>query len=310
MNCGKQLIAVCMTCLLGFASCSKTEKIVQREIRFDEDTAGTVRVMTFNIRYGSAADGPNHWMYRRNLVFDVLADHAADVIGIQEALDFQVQQIKRALPQYKIVSAGRDDGDREGEACPILIRSGRFTLADSGTFWFSNMPWKPGSKHWGNELPRICTWVRLTDIEAGNSFYVYNLHLDHASQSSREYSVRLLLKELANRKHQDPVIVLGDFNMETDNPAMAPLQGIGADVLNEPMVDVWQYLHPDQPSVTTFHAFGKNSTGPCLDHIFIGESVEIIESALDARTFGGFYPSDHVPVIAQVRFRYSGEYQN
>lgn len=309
MNRRKSFIALCLFSLLALASCSRREKILRREIQFSEDGPGVVRVMTFNIRCGNAPDGVNHWNHRKELVFDVLADHRTDVIGMQEALDFQIQQIRRALPQYKIVSAGRDDGNRLGEACPILYRRDRFTLSDSGSFWFSNMPWKPGSKNWGNDIPRLCTWVRLFDRAAENSFYVYNLHLDHASQSSREYSIRLLVKELAHRNPMDPVIVLGDFNMDTDNPAMAPLRRINADFINEPLVDVWRYLHSGQ-SAATYHAFGKQSDGPCLDHILIEGSTQLIEVALDTRTFGGRYPSDHFPITALVKLRRSGENRN
>jgi endonuclease/exonuclease/phosphatase family metal-dependent hydrolase len=303
LNRGKPFIAIYLFCLLALTSCSQREKIVQREIQFTDEGPGVIRVMTFNIRNGSAADGVNHWNRRKGLVFDVLADHRADVIGLQEALDFQIQEIRRAMPQYKIVSAGRDDGTRLGEACPILYRRDRFTLSDSGTFWFSNMPWKPGSKNWGNDVPRICTWVRLADRATGSSFYVYNLHLDHASQASREYSVRLLVKELAHRNPKDPVIVLGDFNMDTENSAMAPLRRISADLINEPMVDVWGYLHPGQPSMATYHGFGEQSDGPCLDHILIDRSTEIIEVAIDTRIFGGHYPSDHFPITALVKIR-------
>jgi len=305
LNYGRVIIA-CLLGLLGLASCSNPDKIVRREVAFDQAEPGVVRVMTFNIRYGTADDGDNSWPRRKGLVFDVLAYHGPDVIGLQEPLEFQIQDIRRALPQYAIVRAGRDDGRRAGEACPVLYRRDRFTLADSGTFWFSNMPWRPGSKHWGNQQPRICTWVRLTETAAGKSFYVYNLHLDHASQSSRQYSVHLLLKEMAARKPAAPAVVMGDFNMDIDNPAMTPLRQIGADLLNDPMVDVWSYLHPDQPSVTTFQAFGAEPQGPCLDHILISESVEIIEAAVDARSFGGRYPSDHFPVIATVKIKAGG----
>ena len=260
--------------------------------------------MTFNIRYASADDGENDWDHRKDCVFDALAYHTADIIGLQEALGVQIQQIQDALPQYDIVWAGRDNGFQSGEACPVLFRRDRFTLADSGTFWFSNMPWKPGSMHWGNTVPRICTWVRLTETVTGMNFYVYNLHLDHASQTSREYSIHLLQKELARREPTAPAIVMGDFNMDTDNPAMAPLWRIGADLINEQMIDVWSYLHPDQPSVTTFQGFGTQLDGPCLDHILISDSIEIIEAAVDTRSFDGRYPSDHFPVVATVKLEY------
>jgi len=284
-------LAVLGLCLALWVSCAQREKIVAREIEFENAPAGTVRAMTFNIRYGTADDGENHWSLRKELVFDMLAGHAADVIGLQEVLDFQLKEMKRALPQYMAASSGRDDGKRAGEACSILYRADRFTLADSGTFWFSNTPWKPGSKHWGNELPRICTWVRLTEIEEGKSFYVYNLHLDHKSPNSRQYSLNLLAGQIAKRKHTDPVVVMGDFNMDVDDAAMAALG----------MTDVWQYLHPDQPSLTTYHDFGRKPNGPCVDHVLIDASAEIIEAAIDARTFGGRYPSDHFPLIVQMQ---------
>jgi len=268
---------------------------------FPEISSDVIGIMTFNIRYSSANDGDNNWAYRKDIVFDTLAAHSVDIIGLQESLYFQIQDIKRALPQYKIISAGRIDGKREGEACPILYRSDRFSVANSGTFWFSNMPWKPGSKHWGNDLPRICTWVRLTEIATNKSFYVYNLHLDHKSQNSRQFSVNLLAREIVKRKHREPVIVMGDFNMGTDNPAMASLQGM--------MADVWQSLHPGQPGITTYHAFGEQSEGPCIDHIFIDDASEIIEVAIDARTFNRRYPSDHFPIIAYLRI-YGGDEKN
>ena len=299
LKCVKRLFVVCTLCLLVLTSCSQREKIVPREVLFPEISPGLAKIMTFNIRYGSAADGENHWVHRKEVVFDAIADHTADVMGLQEALDFQIKEIKKALPGYKIVAAGRDDGKKAGEACPLLYRRDRFSLADSGTFWFSNTPWKAGSKHWGNESPRICTWVRLTEIGANKSFYVYNLHLDHKSQSSRQYSMDLLAKEIAKREYPDPVIVLGDFNMETENPTMVAFRA--NDARRTRFIDVWQHLHPDQPGIKTYHAFGTKPDGPCLDHILIDETIEILEVVIDARKFQGRYPSDHFPVIAHLR---------
>lgn len=288
-----------LACLI-IASCSETNKISICRIGFNDADGGEYRLMTFNIRYGTADDGPNRWEVRNELVFDTIADHKADIIGLQEALDFQVTQIRRVLPQYKIVWAGRDDGRQGGEGCPVMFRKDRFKLADSGTFWFSNSPWDPGSKHWGNELPRICTWVRLIDKATGSGVYVYNLHLDHVSKVSRVYSIELLVKQIAAREHDDPVVVLGDFNMGTNNPAMDPLRRIERDSDFEPMVDVWSHLHPGGSSVITYHAFGK-SRGGCVDHIFVEKTTEIIETAIDGRSNNGRFPSDHFPVIAVVK---------
>ena len=107
-------------------------------------------VMSFNIRYGTANDGDNHWTRRREMLFDVVREQNADLIGVQEALAAQIDEMIAAAPAYAVVGVGRDDGRARGEFSAILFRRDRFRVADSGTFWFSDTPAVPGSKSWGN----------------------------------------------------------------------------------------------------------------------------------------------------------------
>ncbi len=286
--------------LLLFAGCQGQGKQVFREVKFPSSEAGVYRLMTFNIRYGTADDGENSWPYRKDLVFDLLAEYAGDVVGLQEALDFQVQEIQEALGQYGYVAVGRDDGKKAGEMCAIFYRRDRFRLADSGTFWFSNTPWKP-SAHWGNTIVRICTWVRLTEVSTGNSFYVYNIHFDHQSQPSRVKSAELLAKEIANRATDDPFVVMGDFNVEMDNPAMLYLQKIGFETPYPRLVDTWQVLYRAEDRAGTFNGFKRDLAGANIDHILVPDDTEIIEVGIDRRAYGGRYPSDHFPVFAEIR---------
>jgi hypothetical protein len=79
-----------------------------------------VRIMTFNIRYGSANDGQNHWKNRREMVFDVIRKQQSDVIGLQEALRFQIDEIRQALPMYGEIGVAREDGKINGEYSAIL----------------------------------------------------------------------------------------------------------------------------------------------------------------------------------------------
>jgi endonuclease/exonuclease/phosphatase family metal-dependent hydrolase len=286
---------------LILAGCTAENSAARRKIDFPNEVPGVITAVTFNIRYGTAADGPNHWDNRRKLVFDLLAEQAADVICMQESLSFQTQQIHQALPQYGVVAVGRDDGKQQGESCPIFYRRSRFTLSDSATFWFSNTPWIPGSKHWGNTLPRICTWVRLTEKTSGKTFYVFNLHLDHQSEVSRQQSVELLAKQIASRPHADPFIVMGDFNMGLSDPAMTDLTQSGTFVPGLRMADTWQALHPNETPPGTYHGFDGTASGPKIDHILIGHGTEIIEVAIDARSFSGRWPSDHFLVMARLK---------
>ena len=120
-------------------------------------------VMTFNIRYGTAKDGENEWSARRDMLFEVIRDTRPDLLGLQEALDFQIDEILAAVSGYAVVGVGRDDGAEKGEYSAILFRTERFHVAEAGTFWFSDTPAVPGSKSWGNQITRISSWARLID---------------------------------------------------------------------------------------------------------------------------------------------------
>jgi endonuclease/exonuclease/phosphatase family metal-dependent hydrolase len=186
-----------------------------------------IDVWSFNIRYGTAKDGDDAWPNRRDQLFDLLKREQPDLIGLQEALRFQIDEILAAVPGYGSVGVGRDDGRNAGEFSAILFRTARFHVAESGTFWFSDTPETPGSMHWGNRITRICSWARFVDRD-GTSFVHYNLHLDHQSQPSREKSTALLRERIAGRRAAgEPVVVTGDFNAGEQNPALRGLVSRG-----------------------------------------------------------------------------------
>lgn len=263
-----------------------------------------IRVMTFNIRVGTAPDGPNRWEKRKNLVFDTIRSNRPDLLGLQEALRFQIDAILEALPEYAEIGQGRADGKTEGEYSPILYRRERFQVQDQETFWFSDTPSVPGSMTWGNHYPRICTWALLLDVGSGFRFYHYNLHLDHQSQESRVKSVVLLSRRIARRTPPLPVIVTGDFNAGEDNPAIRFMRGVDSDLLGEPspeLVDTFRRLHPDADQVGTFNGFEGNRTGPKIDYIFASRSFHVVSAEIDRENRDRRYPSDHFPVTAVLR---------
>ena len=129
--------------------------------------------------------------------------------------------------------------------------------------------------------------------------YVYNLHMDALSQNSREMSARLLARQVAARETDDSFIVMGDFNMELDNPGMEYLQHIGGKTPYPKMVDAWRSLNPGRESKTT-KGFAGMFGGSHLDHIPICETAQALEVKIDRRKIDGRYPSDHFPVIAKI----------
>jgi endonuclease/exonuclease/phosphatase family metal-dependent hydrolase len=256
-------------------------------------------VMTFNIRYGTAKDGENAWPARRDMLFDVIRDANPDLIGVQEALDFQIDEIMAAVPGYAVVGVGRDDGGRKGEYSAILFRRERFQVAEAGTFWFSDTPSVPGSKSWGNQITRICSWARFIDRD-GRGFYHYNLHLDHQSQPSRERGTVLLRGRIDTRAFPDPVIVTGDFNVGESNPALTTLTAAGAGA--PPFVDTFRILHPQEKDAGTFSSFkfGNHGTDK-IDYVLVQPSAEVMAAEIVRTSRNNRYPSDHFPVTARVR---------
>jgi endonuclease/exonuclease/phosphatase family metal-dependent hydrolase len=258
-------------------------------------TAGPpLHVMTFNIRYGTASDGENAWSQRRERLFGVIAAERPDVLGLQEALRFQLDELHDRFPEFGEIGVGRDDGRTAGEYAAILYRSDRLTVDTSGTFWLSDTPEVPGSASWGNHVTRICTWGLLTDRRTGAQFAAFNLHLDHESQPSREQGAALVMRRMPALAGDRPTILTGDFNAGEDNPAVAI-------VLTAGMRDTFRALHPDARSVGTFNGFTGDSTGPKIDYVFASPRWEILDAAIGRSRPGGRDASDHFPVTATLQ---------
>lgn len=296
------LLGLCLPQMIAFA-----------DSNLSEAKALEVRVMSFNIRYGTANDGENHWKNRSEMVFDVLRNHHPDVVGLQEALGFQIEQMRRAVGGYGLIGVAREDGANEGEYSAILYRLGSFDVDESGTFWFSDTPEVPGSSHWGNACVRICSWARFIEKKSRRAFYVFNLHLDHISQPSREKSAVLLTERVLNRRHADPFIVTGDFNTGENNSVILYLKGKaafsepnGGERKNPvPMVDTFRVLHPDANDVGTFNGFNGNRKGDKIDYIFTMPGVKVLEAKILYDNIDGRFPSDHYPVWAVCLLKYS-----
>jgi endonuclease/exonuclease/phosphatase family metal-dependent hydrolase len=181
-------------------------------------------------------------------------------------------------------------------------------LSDSGTFWLSDTPWKPGSRTWGNEIPRVAAWLRLIDRSTHRGFYVFNTHWDHRHQGSRERAAVLMAQRIDARKHpHEPVALMGDFNAVEENPALAYLTGAPISTSNHPrvwrnpLIDTFQKLHPAEIARATMHRWsGSREGGWKLDHILVSKGAEV----LSANIRDGDEPvvSDHFPLTARVAF--------
>lgn len=294
---------------LAATSCRKRELGPPRATPVSEDGKLTLKLMTFNIRYENGEDlDSRSWKQRVPAAVRLIREESPAVFGVQEALHGQAADLWASLPDYEFFGVGRDDAKTEGEYSGIFYQRDRFDAdpADRGTLWLSDTPEKPGSHTWGNDIPRVVTWIKLTDRASGRPFYLFNTHWDHRNQPSREKAAKLIAARIDSRQDpKAPVILLGDFNALETNPAVSYLTGKpvpldGADsAWKNGLIDTFQALHPESKARTTLHFWSADKSGNRkIDHILASSGVKILSAQVRDRPM----VSDHFPVTAEVSF--------
>lgn len=259
-----------------------------------------LRVMTYNIRLDTERDGANKWAFRRSGVSAQIDWLRPDIIGLQEVVFNQKQDIASDAPDYRLIGAGRDDGRDEGESSPIGFRVDRFALLDSGTFWLSPTPDVP-SKGWDAAYMRVATWVRLRDKKTRRSIFALNTHWDHIGVEARNQSARLLRERITlYRRKRDHVILLGDFNTEASSDALKLLMGSAPDAVFRDSRQTSKT--PPFGPTGTFNDFKlQPERTDTIDHIFVGSTITVERYAVIAQNVDGRMLSDHYPVLADLK---------
>ena len=263
-----------------------------------------VRVMSFNIRYGTAKDGEDAWPKRQDFLIDTIRAYNPDLLGGQEVLADQADFLRQRLPDYDLVGTGRDDGKREGELSPILFRRDRFELLAHGQWWLSPTPEKVGSKGWDAALPRIVTWARLKDRPSGVTFLFYNTHWDHMGNVARVESGKLMRKliEDARGDSNQPVIVTGDFNSTEETEQYRTLTGADGNGLK--LIDAYRTVHPQRkPDEASFNGFKGTRNGLRIDWVLHSPEWIAKGAAIDRTEKNGRTPSDHYPLTAELELK-------
>jgi endonuclease/exonuclease/phosphatase family metal-dependent hydrolase len=260
-----------------------------------------VRVMSFNIRYGTARDGENHWDRRKEFLVETIRAFRPDLLGTQETEGFQRDYLAKELPEYDCLGVGRNDGRESGEMMALYYKRSHFEKLDGGHFWLSETPDQPGSKSWDSSLPRMVTWVRLRDRRQADAppILFLNTHFDHRGEQARIESSRLLRRQIAVLGQDAAVIVTGDFNAGEGSEPYRALFG-PSEGQPSPVVDTFRVAHPQRGSREgTFSGFQADATGGArIDWIGVSRDWNIVQADIDRTARDGRTPSDHFPVTA------------
>ena len=259
-----------------------------------------LRVMSFNIRYNTPADGENAWPHRKDIAASMIRFHRADVVGLQEALLGQNQDLAERLPEYDWLGVGREDGKTKGEFSSIFYSRDRLELLQHDTFWLSSNPEEVGSMGWDAACRRIVTWAKFRDRRTDQIFYHFNTHFDHRGEKARRESAKLLLANVQEIAGRAASVITGDFNCTPDSK---PYRILTESEKHEPLNDAHSISVAAHHGPTgTFSGFSKpGRPGHRIDYVFVTPGAKVLQHGVLADNWDGRYPSDHLPVLAEVK---------
>ena len=252
-------------------------------------------VITYNIKYDDNSNGKNSWKVRKDAMIELIHKLSPDILGIQEGLIHQVEFLDSKMSDHKYVGVGRDDANRKGEYCAIFFNEKKYKLLKDSTFWLSENPDKV-SVGWDAALERICTYALLENIKNANKIWVFNTHFDHIGNIAREKSARLLLEKIQMLNiNKEPVLVMGDFNVEDNSKVI--------DILKQKLIDTMtDYEIEHKGPVGTFNNFLNNQEIiKRIDYVFSNGFQTISHQHIDKKLESGDHISDHLPVFVEVK---------
>ena len=253
---------------------------------------------TMNVRYDNPADSLNNWKYRKDAVAGFIRNQDVDVIGLQEVLNNQLEDLKSRLPEYAEVGVGRDDGKSGGEHVPIFFKRERFDLLDSNTFWLSQYPDSAGFVGWDGACTRIATWAKLKDKESGRIFFAMNTHLDHVGREAQKKGALLVMEKIRALAEGMPVVLTGDFNVSDTSDVYAILTNS-----EFRLHDAHKIAETTCGPEYTAHNFGRHplENRKRIDFVFVSPEINVKESSIEQeRAEEGFFLSDHNPQVVTL----------
>lgn len=233
--------------------------------------AQELNVGSVNVRFLTPRDNKKHngWDERKGYLCDMINLEAFDVFGAQEVKKQQLDDMLAALPDYRYIGVGRDDGADKGEFCPVFYRKDKLKMLDGGTFWLSETPDKV-SKGWDGMCRRVCSWGYFQRKSDKTRFYFLCTHLDHRGKVAKTEGAKLVVNWIKEHCKGENVIVVGDFNANQNSKYYRVFSESG--ILND-TYDVAKYRFAP---TGTFSAFNpERYTTERIDHIFVTNDIKV-----------------------------------
>ncbi len=296
------------TSIVAAAACLPGVANAEELILLPNSSANSHRVMGCNIRVALPEDDAlgRGWSARKKSCIGIIKAQKADLIGFQEVLKVQADDLKKAMPDYGCFGFEGPEMDVNPETYNgiaknlVMYTKKRYEFVGAGTYWLSETPEIGGSKSWNTARARHVNWLRLKDKNTGLEFRVMAVHLDHKEQEARNKQGQLIVRESSQYLSDFPQLLIGDFNVTATNPVYGIITAGG-------WKDTYTEINGDKDPGATFHNFegtnyAKAKTNGRIDFIFTKGKFKTISSHIVYDQLDGVYPSDHFFIMSEVAF--------
>ncbi len=264
--------------------------------------ANTARVLCYNIYYKDvdrrAAD-----------IQDLILKNDPDILLLQEVSLDWLPHMQSFMDGngYSYYGYGRYGGEMSAEEqidgdqyIPILWKTDKYDLVESGHFWLSSTPDVVKSSDWvdgtTSKFPRCVNYVILKDKQSGGELVTMNIHTDPESDMVRTNSCALAVEKLSQIANGRSVVIGGDWNMGLMDTGYSIMTSSGYLDLRVHAIDA--------DTSGSFNAWGDREEGNFAygDHIFMSEDMaaELFDVVEDY--YNGEHISDHNPLLAIVYY--------
>ena len=253
----------------------------------------SLTVMTYNILSNMEKEGrPEDCRARMT---DTILENDVDVLGTQEDGEEHSAAFIQLLGSYSVFK-----GDIEEGNC-IYWKTDKFNLKKKGYFYLSDTP-TIKSKYDDSNHYRTMSYVILEVKETGKQFLFINTHTDYRAQEATRTKQLSVLTSLIKKINKDnlPTVVLGDLNTyKSIDGGVSLLTFLSNNKHIKLAYDVAE--SKGDTGSTLINNFTTRNDPYIFDYILVSiDSIctkyyTVVDNIKD-----GKYPSDHLPVLAQI----------
>ena len=250
-----------------------------------------IRVATYNMLfdlYDQNLAPVNRWPERLPRIAELVNDMSPDVLGAQELMPNQVQDLLPYLEdRYTFVSINTNEGEQDG----IFIKNSRFEILQKN-------------------IVEPMTIAVLKDLKTHKMLAAVNAHFSFGNVEKRKSEAKKVAKKVHSLSRKMPVVFMGDLNTFPNRPDKS-FPFYDGDMIDRILTkktlkdsiskSYLGHVGPigtftnQEPSILPFE--GTGTPGVFLDHIYVTSDVVVLLHAVQPATVDGHFPSDHQPVL-------------